>query len=267
MARILVTGLLLGMGLSGCSSSSTSPDTCEDTATSSADSGAAADSGRPNPNVDAGVPHDADGIDDPPDADDADGSMTRDDDARASSERDADTDILVPLDAGPLVVANNLLANSSFEEPNELWEGFANSQLEVVDERAHTGRYALKVTARTQDWEGPAVDFGRTLIPGASYRFRVWVLVDEEELVRVGLNTRINGPCALDAGGWFIEAEAGLIEQYAPLTSGFSQGEWVELNATFTTSSTCHNELMIYVEGPPPGTDFYIDDASLVLQD
>lgn len=170
----------------------------------------------------------------------------------------ADTDAVLPQDAGPpLVVADNLIANSSFEEPNTLWFGFGNTpQLDVVEDRAHTGRHALKVTQRHDVWAGPALDVGSWLTPGASYRFRVWVLGPEDP-ASITVSSQLH-----------CDTDAGVDENYAPLVSAIaSDGEWVELDATFDAPTCAGMEFVLYVEGPPADVAFHIDDASLIVQD
>ena len=46
-----------------------------------------------------------------------------------------------------------------------------------------------------------------------------------------------------------------------------SDGEWVELDATFDAPTCAGMEFVLYVEGPPADVAFHIDDASLVVQD
>jgi hypothetical protein len=54
---------------------------------------------------------------------------------------------------------------------------------------------------------------------------------------------------------------------YQPLGSGTVTNDWTEMSAALSIPNCTLGDSLIYVEGPPVGESFYLDDTSLVTSD
>jgi hypothetical protein len=155
-------------------------------------------------------------------------------------------------DAG--IAVGNLIQDPSFELGFAGWIPFGTSALSISQTESHTGVHSLVSSGRTQAFEGPAFGITALVVAGARYEVAVWVLPEAgTQTFKLSLKTRCEGQTDDTA-------------TYAPLVE-VSVGEalWGELAASFTAPSECNvEELRLYVEGPPAGVGFFIDDASLV---
>jgi Carbohydrate binding domain len=159
----------------------------------------------------------------------------------------------------PLVVDGNLLQNPDFETEVEPWYVMGDAQIARTTAEAHTGYASLSCVGRTQAWEGPAVSVLSLMTPGALYVMRAWVKAEYPS--GAVFHIVAFSPCITDAGGGASDSES-----YTQIAAAFSTAdEWVQLETVpFSLKDCGPEELVLYIEGPTPGTSFYLDDVSLV---
>lgn len=177
------------------------------------------------------------------------------------SANDATSNEVTSVDSyePPLVVDGNLLQNPDFETEVEPWYVIGDARIIRTTAEAHTGYASLACVGRTQAWEGPAVSVISLLSPATLYVMRAWVKSDS---LSGGVFHIVSyAPCPTDAGDGASDSA-----NYSQVASAFSTGdEWVLLeSAPFSLKDCAPEELAVYVEGPSPGTSFYLDDVSLV---
>lgn len=157
----------------------------------------------------------------------------------------------------PLVVDGNLLQNPDFETEVEPWYVMGDARIVRTTAEAHTGYASLACVGRTQAWEGPAVSVLSLVSPEALYVMRAWVKAESLSTFHIVAFA----PCITDAGGGASDSES-----YTQMAAAFSTAdEWVQLEtAPFSVKDCGPEEFVLYIEGPAPGTSFYLDDVSLV---
>lgn len=148
----------------------------------------------------------------------------------------------------------NLLPDPGFETgPGDFSAAFGGV-LEVSAAQARSGEQSLRVSARTETWQGAVVDLTARVEAGRSYLASVHALVDSAAPQSLLLTSRVG--CA------------GLEDEFVTVATGIGdRGAWVELAGELTppAASECELEdVLLYVEGPPAQFDLYVDDASLL---
>ncbi|OQA27072.1 MAG: Endo-1,4-beta-xylanase A precursor [Verrucomicrobia bacterium ADurb.Bin345] len=147
----------------------------------------------------------------------------------------------------PPPVVDNLILNPGFEEGTVCWWGYNDVGLTAVTSPVHSGKYALHVTNRNYYWQGPIHDLYNIMARDMSYSNTVWVRLDGPGSDTVTLTIRQ----ITDSGESFIHLDSKTV----------TSGAWVQLSAPFTLSYTGRLQaLHIYVEGPQPGVNFYVDE-------
>lgn len=153
-----------------------------------------------------------------------------------------------PPDAGP----QPLILDPGFEGGVMNWAPVGNCSLTFAADNPHSGSSSLLTSGRVLNWEGPGYDLLGRLEPGKTYAARVWVRSIENPLT-VTLHHKRR--CVGDTGE----------PDYFAFTSKRIYSSWTEVIGTFTTPTCDLIDSMLYVDNPPAGEDFYIDDVSLVL--
>lgn len=147
--------------------------------------------------------------------------------------------------------AANLVANPGFEDPTVApWIAFAGAATlarSTVD--AHEGAASVFVSARTQTWGGPSQDITASLVPGTRYIVSAWVRMDSDTTTRLSLNVkRVLG------GTTYTTVDSIQVDHQ----------RWVKLSGSYeTTPSGTPSEVSVYVTGPDPSLDFFVDDVSV----
>ncbi len=148
----------------------------------------------------------------------------------------------------PPVPDDNLLLNPGFEEGTEYWYGYDGVSLEASSEEVRTGSKALLVSNRESYWQGPIHDLYNTMAKGNSYSNSVWVKLKNtnEASFTLTIKSRVDG----------VDSYAHLCE-----TNVIGTG-WVQLAGFYTNEYVGFlNGINIYIEGPAPGVEYYVDDA------
>lgn len=151
------------------------------------------------------------------------------------------------------VAAANLISDD-FEAGLNGWGPRGDETVELSTEQAHSGAYSLKVSNRTETWNGPQVDKTGILTLGESYTLSVYVKYVGDQYSgnqRFSLQLQYNN-------GEDVYANIKTVDVY--------KGSWTLLEGQLTVPLDA-NDVKIYVETewkPSPSSqdfmDFYIDD-------
>lgn len=157
----------------------------------------------------------------------------------------------VSIKVSPFTVAAGMKAVRDFEDGTVQGfqpKGSAGVKLEVTKEANHTtgGAYALKVTGRAANPDGPAVQVKDTVTIGNEYKAAVWVKLISPASAQLKLTAQVNAPTP-----YYVSLAT------QTLSAG---GDWVKLEGTYRY---LHDDVTLYVESPNSTTaSYYIDDFS-----
>ncbi|XP_046331187.2 endo-1,4-beta-xylanase 3-like [Haliotis rufescens] len=153
-----------------------------------------------------------------------------------------------------------LLENPGFESPDLSgnWGGWGFNLVSITDD-VHGGTHAVKVSGRTQSYQGPGQDV--PIQPGGRYAYTSSVkqLNDHPGTLFQTIKITI-------AYTW---ADDGKTEYYSIARHPFVQSAngWFNLDGDFTAPVRNTSKAHLYFQGPDPGIDFIVDDASLQTVD
>ena len=146
--------------------------------------------------------------------------------------------------------AANLVTNPGFEDTDvSAWVPFAGAAtLTRTTDEAQSGTASLFVSARTQTYGGPSQNLVASLVPGTRYIVSAWVKMASDTDARPSLN---------------IKRVIGGSTTYTPIYSlPTDHTRWVKLSGTYDYDpSGTPSEVSVYVIGPDPSLDFYVDDV------
>ncbi|MBL7184946.1 MAG: endo-1,4-beta-xylanase [Phycisphaerae bacterium] len=149
-----------------------------------------------------------------------------------------------------IVHGQNLLTNPGFEYGDKSGWVHYGCDMRATRDQAQSGNYSAYIYNRTESWQGPRQSVLGKLEDGKTYRISAWVRLDNTESDSVGLTV-------------YQEDAAGTIYPHPQWTTGY-RDRWVHLSGGFTLNATGSiTGLDIYVEGPGPGVNFYVDDLSV----
>lgn len=153
--------------------------------------------------------------------------------------------------------STNLVSNGDFEnETLDGWTKQGNPTLAVTTEQA-IGRYSMKVTGRTQTYEGPAYSFLGKMQKGESYNVSL----------KVRLVSGQNSSNPLITVTMFREDDNGQHYDSIVYQKQVSENSWTTVNGTYTLDYTgTLKTLYMYVESPDPTLEYYIDDVVVTPQ-
>ena len=155
------------------------------------------------------------------------------------------------------VLANNLLTNPDFADgTTDGWYPYGDdNDIEVVTDDPYTGDYCALAFDREDDWQGIGIDLLDIMDPGKYYDMSFMVKLDGSEEQTMGVSIRRD-----------IEGEQD--PSFSNLTwLDVEPGEWNELSARYLLPEEDYTNVEIYVEGPEPGIDFYVDAGEIVEVD
>ncbi len=164
----------------------------------------------------------------------------------------------------PTVITNNIstseaagtLINDDFEDGLGEWIPRGEEEfVELSSEEARSGSQSLKVSNRTETWNGPMCDKTDVLTLGITYDFSVYVKY-------VGNSYSNNQGFSLQ-----LQYNDGIEDQYKNImTSSVPKGQWTLLEGEYTVPTDA-SDVYLYVEtewstspSPQDLMDFYIDD-------
>jgi endo-1,4-beta-xylanase len=143
-----------------------------------------------------------------------------------------------------------LVANPGFEVDVAGWFGFGGASVSSTAAQAHSGARSAVATGRTATFQGPAIDLlAAGAVLGGTYRASAWLRVAGTSLSPVAMTLK----ATCDGATTF---------QRIGITTA-SDAAWSRLIGSIVLPSCAATELVAYFEGPPAGTDIYLDDVSL----
>ncbi|MGD1046319.1 MAG: carbohydrate binding domain-containing protein [Bacteroidota bacterium] len=144
---------------------------------------------------------------------------------------------------------NNVLSNPGFERGKSNWFD-RTCAIEPVSSPVHSGMGAMKVFNRLMNWQGVKQSIFGKLVEGKVYKVSGWVRLDNAKYDTVALSVEQQD----DSGTKYIGVARAVVTDSA----------WIQLSGEFTLKVTgTLSVLDMYFEGPAPGVNFYVDDASV----
>lgn len=147
--------------------------------------------------------------------------------------------------------AENLLTNPGFETGSlGDWFNYGDCSVTVVQYAPRSGNYCAYISNRTEDWNGVAQELVDRLQTGKYYNITAWVKLEGSQPADIIMTVRRtdNGETNFDR----------------ITSSTVRPGEWVEISGVYKVEGSSLSELQLYVEGPPAGISFYVDDVSVI---
>lgn len=151
----------------------------------------------------------------------------------------------------------------NFENENNEFTGRINSTVNIVDEEAYEGENSLKVSNRTETFDGPIINMTNHLESGETYKFSTWVKYNEGPKKKT---------FKLQFANEFTDKDA----QYATIVEkSVKKGEWTLIEGEYTIpNSETLSSYSFYMETSYKETadsdpesddydlmDFYIDEV------
>ncbi|KNY28475.1 carbohydrate binding domain-containing protein [Pseudobacteroides cellulosolvens] len=172
--------------------------------------------------------------------------------------------------AGTDIVNNGDMEGVGTDNVPYWWFGRGSGTIASALDEIHGGSKSLKVTGRTQNWEGPAQNLSGNqkggTVPGKTYHAAAWVKYTGEtapESVQFVLGVQWN-----DGTGDGTPQKTG--DRYDNIKYiNVTKGQWTMIDGDYTgpTGADLSKGIMLYVqttEAGPTYVDFCVDDVSLV---
>jgi endo-1,4-beta-xylanase len=141
----------------------------------------------------------------------------------------------------------NLLKNPGFENGTEDWTD-RSCQIEVVTTPVHSGAKSVKVSGRTETWQGVKQSLLSKVTIGKTYKISAWVRLENADTDTVIISIEQ----ADDSGTKYKNVATG--------TAG--KTEWVQLSGEFKLEANgALKTLDVYFEGPAKDINFFVDDV------
>jgi hypothetical protein len=175
------------------------------------------------------------------------------------------------FDAGP----PNLLANPGFENGTSPWSTFTdnNGHSAALQQStpgfAHSGMYSGWLSGRTATFQGIVQYITSNFVAGQKYTMSAYVRiaavpdggVDTSD--EAGTQPLVSDTISLTAQE-SCEDDAGVVTtNYDPFQGGMANNQgWTQITGTITAPSCFkYTSVAVYVEGPAPSEDLYVDDV------
>lgn len=146
------------------------------------------------------------------------------------------------------------ISKTSFEDRQHSWEPRGDGvSISLTNKVFHSGEYSLAVEGRKNNWNGAQINLAKTLKPGTSYDFDIYVYQDtrEDQLITLTMQRKYasDANTNYDTILWQIKVPSNT---------------WTQLTGSYTVKSgAVVEELIFYVESPNPTLSFYLDDFSM----
>jgi len=152
-----------------------------------------------------------------------------------------------------LGTGGNILTNPGFESASIAGWTTWGCDLTAVTDQVHTGSYSGLVEARTQTWQGFVQVITDKVRDGETYQCSAWVRLDNSTSENVSITLSQTD-------------DSGI--HYPSVTSATAYNDrWVKLQGSFTLDvNGVLEQLSIYISGPAPDVNFYMDDAAVVAE-
>lgn len=152
---------------------------------------------------------------------------------------------------GEGISADGAFLLEEFEESSHNFE--ARGETETVERTsvdAYSGEYSLKVTGRTENWNGPSVRVDRFIEVSTEYSVSVWVKLVDSSRTNLKLSTQIG--------------EGGSASYQTIDTQVVPSDEWVQLKGSYRYDSLGDGFVSVYIESESHATvDFLVDSFEI----
>ncbi|OAS23580.1 endo-1,4-beta-xylanase [Paenibacillus oryzisoli] len=157
-------------------------------------------------------------------------------------------------DAVLLEKPNELVSNSGMEVGVSPWQIRGSGvvlQAVYAPQPVYNGTKSLLVSGRSANWKGVMQPMISKLVKGKTYLVSAWVRLPEGKEEKISLS---------------LQKVIGGVTSYQGVASVTAKGgEWRQISGAFTLEySGTLSSLDLYFESASTGTDFYLDDVSVV---
>jgi glucuronoarabinoxylan endo-1,4-beta-xylanase len=144
---------------------------------------------------------------------------------------------------------NNILTNPGFERGREGWYD-RTCAINAVSSPVHSGTGSGKALNRLANWQGIKQSVFGKMVGGKTYKVSGWVRLDNAPSDTVALS--------------FEQQDDSGTSYYGVARAVATDTGWVHLSGEFVLNvKGSLSVLDVYFEGPAPGVNFYVDDASV----
>ncbi len=146
----------------------------------------------------------------------------------------------------------DVILSSDFEN-NDMssWMPFGGGGvLSIAYNTSHSGESCLKITDRTQTYQGPSANCSTLFEAGETYTFDAWIYHDSDSTKNFAWTLRY-----IDSTGLTHYEQIAATEQ--------EPGEWIQMLSTITLPEDS-SDFFIYFESSNASVNFYIDDISIM---
>jgi endo-1,4-beta-xylanase len=145
--------------------------------------------------------------------------------------------------------APNLIPNATFEAGLDGWSA-SGGVLAETRSQSHTGFRGALVANRKATTDGAAFDVTKLVVSGHGYDVSAWALARSGRSDQVSLGVTMSCAGAAD-----VVAILG--------TATSTKSSWTELTGSLQVPTCVLGNVSIYVSGPRPGVDLFLDDVAL----
>ena len=147
--------------------------------------------------------------------------------------------------------APNLVVNSGFEDTSlSPWYANFGGEVTLDASQSHSGHHSVLVKGRTAGWNGVEQDVYGRLSAGAEYQLSCWVKLKNASSSFFKLTLQVTK----DTG-----------KKYPGVLKTVTSQEWTEITGTVAVEpGGTITDLAVFVEGPDPGVDYYVDDVAIL---
>ncbi len=147
----------------------------------------------------------------------------------------------------------NLLTNPGFENGTEGWSD-RGCQIEAVTTPVHSGAKSVKVSGRTETWQGIKQSLLGKVKNGQTYKVSAWLRLDNREADTITISIEQ----ADDKGTTYKNI----------IKEALGNADWMQFLGEFTVNATgTLTTFDIYFEGPLDGVNFFVDDVVVTSPD
>jgi hypothetical protein len=176
----------------------------------------------------------------------------------ASSERAVPDAYVAPCSDGG--APGNLIGNWSFECGYSSWSVQGSGTATSTTTQFHSGTHSALISGRTQPYNGPAQDLTQLMVSGQGYSASAWGMILD---VPDGGDGGVIENIKMTMKSQCVGDEAATYTTIGTPVAG-SPGIWVEVGGGFSAPNCAQVlAISIYVEGPDPGIDLYVDDVTV----
>jgi hypothetical protein len=168
--------------------------------------------------------------------------------------------------------ATDLIQNPGFEFGISPWSTFTDgtniASITVSSVHAHSGTYSGWVSNRTRNFQGTAQDIRLAAVQGHTYTGSAWTMVgipaDAGDGAAVDAATPTAEPVDMTAAFTCMVDGAAAVSYARVGAATATTTGWSQIAGVFTVPTCTMTALQVYVEGPEPGIDLFVDDVSVL---